>query len=185
MRFVKNALSSILGLLILIFAIFLFALLVDQITPLKQIDTYLTEHPQPWTAITIVAAVVGLILLLFAWISWGLIAGRPMSEDEAKGYMRSSAGLPTLNRVFRGKAGGLETPEGTASFRQVKDAFQTGDWLRNPVMRVFCVGTIGLLLLLLGGFGYFIVIAPLAAKLICAGALLYSFGRTAWEFWRA
>jgi hypothetical protein len=185
MESIRGILSSIFGLLIVIVAIFLFALLVDQITPLKQLDAYLKENPQPWTGMTLVGAFAGLSLLLFAWISWGLLTGQPMSEDEAKDYMHTSAGSPRLTRVFRGKATGFETPQGAASFREVKDAFRSGAWLRDPVMRVFCLGTVGLLLLALGGFGYFVVTAPPAAKLICAGALLYAFGRTTWGFWKA
>jgi hypothetical protein len=169
----------------LITAIFLFALLVDQITPLKQLDAYLKVHPQPWTGLTLGAAAVGFGLLLFAWISWGMLTGRRMSEEEAQAFMSTSAGAPTLHRGLRGKATGVETPEGSASFHAVKDAFRTGAWLHDPFMRVFCFGTVGLLLLTLGGFGYFVVTAPPTAKLICAGALLYAFARTAWGFWKA
>jgi hypothetical protein len=166
-------------------AIFLFALLVDQVTPLKQLDTYFKAHPQPWRGLTLGAAVVGFGLLLFAWISWGMLRGRPMSEHEAQEFMRMSAGQPTLTRVFRGKAAGRKTPEGVVSFRKVKDAFRTGAWLYDPILRVFCLGTVGLLLLALGGFGFLVVTAPPAAKLICGGALLYAFVRTAWRFWKA
>jgi hypothetical protein len=41
----------------LIAAIFLFAVLVDQIGPLKQLDFYLKDHPQPWIALTLGALV--------------------------------------------------------------------------------------------------------------------------------
>jgi len=42
---------GLLNLIGLIGGVFLFALLVDQITPLKQIDVYLKAHPQPWTGL--------------------------------------------------------------------------------------------------------------------------------------
>jgi hypothetical protein len=108
-----------------------------------------------------------------------------MSEHEAQAFMRTSAGRPMLIRAFRGRAAGLKTPEGIVSFREVKDAFRTGAWLYDPVMRVFCLGAIGLLLLAFGGFGFFVVTAPPAAKLICGGALLYALIRTARGFWKA
>ena len=68
---------------------------------------------------------------------------------------------------------------------KVKDAFRTGAWLYDPVLRVFCLGTIGLLLLALGGFGFLVVTAPPAAKPICGGVLFYAFVRTTWGFWKA
>jgi hypothetical protein len=177
---------GLLGLIGLIGAVFLFALLVDQITPLKQLDASLKAHPQPWMGLALGMAAVGLGLLLFVWISWGVLAGRPMGQDEAQQFMRSSAGQSWVGLGPLGKAaGGITTPEGVASFREVKAAFRSGAWLYNPAMRVFCVGVIGLLLLVLGGLGYFFVIGPPAVKVMCGGAAVYAFGRTAWEFWKA
>jgi hypothetical protein len=173
--------KGLLRLIGLIAAIFVFALLADQIALLKQFDSYLKEHPQPWTGLTLGAAVAGIGLLVFAWISWGFVAGRPMSEDEAQEFMRTGPSPTGLS----GTAIGIKTPKGEASLREIKDAFRTGTWLRSPAMRVFCLGTIGLLLLVLGGFGYFVVTAPPAAKLMCGGAMCYVLWRTAWGFWKA
>jgi hypothetical protein len=178
--------KGLLGEIGLIGGVFLFALLVDQITPLKQFDVYLKAHPQPWIGLALSAAAVGLGLLLFAWISWGILKGRPMSQDEAEEFMRSSAGQSWVGFAPLGRvAGGIATPEGIASLHEVKDAFRSGAWLYNPTMRVYCVGVIGLLLFVLGGFGYFVVIGPPAVKVICGGAVAYAFGRTAWGFWKA
>ena len=177
---------GLLSLIGLIGGVFLFALLVDQVTPLKQLDTYLKAHPQPWIGLALGAAAVGLGLLLFVWLSWGVLAGRPMSADQARNFMRSSAGQSWSGFAPLGKAaGGIATPEGVASFREVKDAFRSGAWLYDPAMRVFCVGVAGLMLLVLGGLGYFVVIGPPAVKLICGGAVVYVFGRMAWGFWKA
>jgi hypothetical protein len=170
----------------LIGGVFLFALLVDRITPLKQLDVYLKAHPQPWIGLALGAAAVGLGLLLFAWVSWVILKGRPMSQDEAQEFMRSSAGQSWVGFAPLGRAaGGIATPEGTASLHEVKDAFRSGVWLHNPTMRVYCAGVIGLLLVVLGGLGYFVVIGPPAVKVICGGVVVYAFGRTAWGFWKA
>jgi hypothetical protein len=178
--------KGLLNLIGLIGAVFLFALLADQITPLKQLDAYLKAHSQPWTGLALGVAAVGLGLLLFVWISWGILRGRPMSQDEAQDFMRASAGQSWVGFAPLGSAaGGITTPEGIASFHEVKGAFRSGAWLYNPTMRVYCVGAIGLLLLVLGGFGYFVVIGPPAVKLICGGAVVYALGRTAWGFWKA
>jgi hypothetical protein len=164
-------------------AIFLFALLVDQIAPLKLFDAYLRAHPQPWTGLALGAAIIGFGLLILTWISWGFLTGRPMDEDEARKFMSSSAG--SSKRIFGGPATGIKTPEGAATFREVKDGFRSGAWLSDAGIRVFCLGVVGLLLLAIGGFGYFIVTGPPTVKLMCAGVLIYAFGRTAWAFWKA
>jgi hypothetical protein len=166
-------------------AIFLFALLVDQIKPLKQLDSYLKAHPQPWIGLSLGAVLIGLALLLFAWIGWGLLTGRPMDEEEAREFMSTSAGLTRPKLVLGGQAVGIKTPEGVASFREVKNGFRSGAWLSDAGMRTFCVGVVGLLLLAMGGFGYFFAIGSPTVKVMCAGVLLYAFGRTAWGFWKA
>lgn len=169
----------------LITIIFVAAVLVDQIAILKQIDAYFKENPQPWINLTVAATSLGLALLITAWITWERAAGRPMSDEEAHDYMRTRGAPLQRTGVFRGWASGRTTPDGIASFRQIKDAFRSGDWLRDPRIRPFCVGIIGLLLAVLGGFGFFVVTSPPLVKLICAGAVLYAFGRTGWAFWKA
>jgi len=178
-------LKSLLYIFGLIAVIFVAAVLVDQIAVLKQVDAYFKEHPQPWINLTVVSTGLGLVLLIVAWISWGRLASQPMTDEEAHEYMRTRGAPLRRSGVFRGKAAGRETPEGVASFRQIKDAFRTGDWLRDPWIRPFCVGMVGLLLAVLGGFGFFVVTSPPLVKLICAGAVLYAFGRTGWAFWKA
>ncbi len=169
----------------LVAAIFLFAVLVDQIAWLKQLDSYLRTHPQPWLGLTVGAAAVGLALLLFVWISWFILQSRPMTQDEAQATMRSTQGPFGASRFLRGKAVGITTPDGEASFHAIKEAFYTGAWLTDPLMRVFCLGTVGLMLLLLGAFGYFAVVGPPAVKVIGAATVVYALGRTAWGFVKA
>lgn len=176
--------SRLLYLISFIVAIFVFAVLVDQIAVLKQLDSYLRENPQPWIGLALGAVLLGMGLLLFAWVGWGSQRNRPMTEKEAKEYMKPNPRF-IQRSAFRGKAAGVTTPQGAASFQEIKGAALTGRWLQDPQVRVFCAGTAGLLLALLGAFGYFIVVGSPTVKVICAGVLLYAYGRTAWAFWNA
>ncbi len=180
MRILRNALRGIFKEVIMIAALFILALLVNQITAREHLDAYLRQHPQPWTDLTLGLAGAGLVLLLFAWVSYGVLTGRRMSDREARVYMSRSAAGPTVHRVSSGTVVDMTTPEGVATLHAVKEAFSTGAWLRDPTMRVYCVGMVGLLLFTLGGFGFFVVVGPPSVKVIFVGALLYAFGRTAW-----
>jgi len=71
---------------------------------------------------------------------------------------------------------------GEASIAAVKEAFRTGDWIADPVMRPFCIGFIGLLFVVVGVFGFFIAVGPPSAQLLCGVALIYALGQIARAF---
>jgi hypothetical protein len=170
--------------LLLVVAIIALAVVIDQITPLKQLTLYLDQHPEPYRRITIGMSVLGWVLMgyVFFLVLW--MRGRPMSEDEARQFMRTSAGRPMINRAFRGKAVGREARTG-ASFHDIKEAFISGDWSRDPGWWPIFIGLLALPLVAYGMFGYFIVIGPPTVKVICAAALAYATVRTVWGFWKA
>src|SRR4051794_8956562 len=114
----------------LIIAIFILAVLLDQLTPLKQLTSFLAERPEPYRGITIGLAVVGWLLLIFTFTGVIWSWGRPMNEDEAHDYMSTSGGNPRVRRKFQGKVVGREF-KGAASFREIKDAMRTGAWLHD------------------------------------------------------
>jgi hypothetical protein len=187
MRFVRVILNGILSRFILIAALFVFAVAVDQITPLKQLDAYLRQHPQPYKGITLVLLGAGLALLLYAWGTAFIYKGRPADEEEAKAYMSGHVGPGWQGwqvGTFRGKAV-MREAKLAASFSQVKEAFRTGQWLLDREWRPLCLGLLGLLLILPGAFGFFFVVSPPAVKVIVALALVYALARTAWGFWKA
>jgi type VI protein secretion system component VasK len=173
---IRSIFDYIVSRLMIVMTVLVLAVVVDLITPLKQLDAYFKEYSQPYTAIALGMLIVGFALL---WYPWGVAIfgrGQPMSKE--KTHTSQQMGL------FRGKAIGREARM-TASFREIKVAFRTGGWLLDSKWRPICFGVIGALLALLGMFGYFFVIGPPTVKVIVGGALAYALARTAWGFWRA
>lgn len=170
--------------ILLVVVVFAVALAVDQVAPLKQFTAFLDQHPDPYRTITLVMAIGGWALLIgaFALGLWSM--SRPMSEDEAQQFMRTSAGRPGQVRHLRGRAAGREFRR-AATFREIKDAWRSGDWLTDPSWWPILLGLLGAPLALYGMFGYFLVVGAPTVKLVCAGALLYATARTAWGFWKA
>jgi len=72
-----------------------------------------------------------------------------------------------------------------ASFSQIKEAFRNGNWLLDPSARPFCIGVIGLVVTMIGMFGFGIVNGPPAAILVCSAALAYALIRIGWGMIRA
>src|SRR5262249_52179036 len=111
--------------LLLIVVIFVFAVIAELITPLRQLTDYLSGHPQPYKAITIGLSILGWILLAGV-VAFGLwTQGKPMNDDETLRFMEEGAGSPTVHRHFRGKAKGREFRT-QVTFKEVKEAWQNG-----------------------------------------------------------
>jgi hypothetical protein len=166
---------------VLVAAIFAMALAVDTIEPLKRLDLYLKAHAQPYVASALAALVAGFALLAYAWCAAFIRWGYPMSEDEAKAIMSWQG---QQFGIFRGKAVGREARL-AASFRELKDAFRSGAWLREPAWRPLSFGLIGTLFVFIGAFGYLFVVSPPTVKVIASAAMVYALARTGWGFWKA
>lgn len=179
MKLIRSVLNS----LALIAGFFIFALVIDQIKPIRQLDAYLRVHPQPYTAIVLTLLVAGgtlwagamLVAMLVAMIS----RSQPMSDEEAKEFMSRRARWQVGS--FRGKAVGREARLG-ASFYEVKKAFRSEAWLRDPAWWSICIGGIGVLFVFLGAFGYFFIIGAPTVKVMLSAAMAYAIGRTTWGF---
>ncbi len=85
---------------------------------------------------------------------------------------------------FRGKAVGQQV-ETSNSFSDIKAAFRSGVWWRDPGWRRFLLMIAGALLWLYGGFAIAFVLGPPAVKLIFGATLFYVSVRLSWSVWRA
>ena len=102
MRIGRSIFDYIVGRLVIVAAVFVLAVVVGLITPLKQLDAYFKEYPQPYTAITLGMLIVGLALLLYPWSVAIIGHGQPMSEARSKAHASQQMG------IFRGRAVGRE-----------------------------------------------------------------------------
>jgi hypothetical protein len=169
---------------LLVAAIFVLALVLDQVTPLKQLTLYLDRRPEPYKSITIGLSIIGWVLMVFAFILILWMGGGPMSEDQANEFMRTSGGRPALVRRFRGKAAGRAARTG-ATFHDIKEVFISGGWTGDPSWWPIFIGLLALPLIAYGMFGFFIVIGAPTVKVMCAGALAYATVMTIRGFWKA
>jgi hypothetical protein len=170
-------------LIALVIGIFVAAVFLDMIEPVKTLSVAVRANAQPWRAACLGAIGIGGTLMLAAFAT-ALFRGRPMTEDEARGFMATSAGTTRIHRVVRGKVLGREG-QGETSFATIKAAFRSGAWISDSGVRPFTLGMIGLGLITFGAFGLGILGGPPLVQVICAGALLYALVRFTWAFLRA
>ncbi len=157
------------------------------IAPLKRFSDDFAAHPQPYLGITIGMTVVGVGLFIAVGVVTALRSGRRMTDAQAQAYASAPLRVPnyTFYRgYFRGKAFGQEV-ENSGSFRQIKHAFRSGEWLRDAGWRRFLLSFAGGMLWVFGALGIAFVLGPPAIKLIAGAALIYEFTQLAWAFWRA
>jgi hypothetical protein len=155
------------------FVVLVLAELANEIGPLREVRAHFDQHPQPWLGVTIASAGLGwgLLILVWALIIFGSGRSHPRRRSPSA-HQRRSAPTPRLI----GNA---------ASFGEISDAFRHGEWLSDPSIRPYCIGLIGLVLAMVGMFGFAIVQGPPAAILVCSAALLYALGRLGWALARA
>jgi hypothetical protein len=175
---------SFLQTVLLILIVLALTVLAELIPPLRQLTDYLNEHPQPYKTITIAATILGWVLFAVA-IGYGLwTQGRPMNNDEARSFMETSAGSPTVRRRFRSLTKGREFRT-EMSFREFKEAWRSREWRVEREWLLIFIGLLAVTFIAFGMFGFFFVIGSPVIKLLCSGALIYATIRTAWAFWKA
>ena len=88
MKTIRSAANT----LVLVAGIFLLALLVDQIKPLKQFDAFLRAHPQPYLAFSLAFLIFGGVLMLLAMI----LALVTRGERALSGKILASCRTPSM-----------------------------------------------------------------------------------------
>jgi hypothetical protein len=77
------------------------------------------------------------------------------------------------------------TADKVLSFREIKDAYRSGRWLRDTGWVALTLVMLGALVMSVGLLGLVFIIATPGVKLILAGVAVYAAARTAWAFVRA
>src|SRR5581483_195245 len=145
------------------------------IAPLQRFSDHLGGHRQPYLAITIGMAAIGFVLFVAIGIVSAYRNGRRMTDAEAQTYASASLRVPGYafyRGCFRGKATGQQF-ERSNSFRDIKTAFRSGAWWRDPEWWRFLSMLAGALLWLYGAFAIAFVLGAPAVKLIAAVSLIY------------
>lgn len=154
------------------------AVVLNEITPLRDWARALEQNPEPYKTITITLSIIGWGLFLLALVIGFVLHSRPMSSGAARDFMQRE----THGR-FRGRAAGREFHSET-TMREIKRAVGSGEW-REPKWYPILLGLAALPLIAFGMFGFFIVVAPPVVKVLCIAALFYATARTVWSFWHA
>jgi len=123
----------------------------------------------PLGALILVAA-AGVLLLVAGGVRLARSEGKPMTPDEVVRMNTPRRGFHVSTHV--GPAYGI-SGEREVSLAQMRDAWRSGAWRTDPRWRTVFMMTVGAALMLVGGFGIPIVVAPVPVKILCAGALLY------------
>ena len=162
-----------------------------EIPPVHALSDWTNAHRSLLLPSMIGMAAVGLLVMIWGWITVGIRYGRSMTPEEAKEFMGRPLALPGMQSArmgrFKGVARGRRTDQPVEwSFREMKDAWRAGASWRDGGMRRKYLITAGGLWLILSGFSVSLVLFdPPAVKLMIAGAVIYAVVRTAISFRRA
>lgn len=172
-------------------AIFVAGVIGELVPALKELEAWMAERQAPLLYATGTAAAVGLFMMLGAVISLIMERGEPLDHTGVENVSRSVRDAQMGPRISRtsayrifGKAAGASADD-AFTFAELKSAFRSGALLSEGRWRrrlaVLCGGS----LMFLGMFGAFIVLAPLALKLLLALVVVYVVVRVGWGLFRA
>lgn len=172
-------------------AIFVAGVIGELVPALKGLEAWMAEQQAPLLYVTGAATVLGLFVMLGAIISLIMERGGPLDHTGAENVSRSVHDTQMGPRFWRtsayrifGKAAGASADD-KFSFSELKGAFRTGAILREAAWRRRLCAICGAALMFFGMFGAFIVLSPLALKILLAAVVLYVVARTTWGFIRA
>ncbi|MCC7353492.1 MAG: ABC transporter ATP-binding protein [Anaerolineae bacterium] len=177
----RRATRSLWQTALVISGLLVLAVVAELLPPLQAFDAFLKDRPgvsQFLQILTLGMAILGGLMLVLAQFLPAPRHSLSTSQDEAESLS------PPLE-YDEVKSGSSRSFSGEASFSAVKEAWRLRAWRYDRSWRIFFVMMAGALLMVVGLFGFFVVIGPPLVKLLCGGALLYALGRTAWGFRRA
>lgn len=159
--------------------VFLLAAILSELPWFKQASQAIDRRHDPLLGLAIALTAFGFIIFMGGILSLLIGSGEPMSHEEIEGAIsqRRNAGEPAVwrasaHRVF-GAAGGRQAAN-EASFAGMKEAWRSGDWIRDSQWRRVFIICSGAGLLFYGMFSLFVVIGAPPIKVLMAGAMAYA-----------
>lgn len=178
--------------LVLFFAALFAAAAIGELFPvLKELEAWMGEERMSLLFATGGAAALGVFLLVGAVVSMLVEGGEPMDHTDIENQQRSMRDAATAPRVWRMSTyhlfgtGAGASGDDEFSLTELKRAIASGAVLRDPIWRRRACAACGGMLMFLGLLGSFIVISPLALKLVLAAVVFYVLARFAWGWVRA
>jgi len=166
-------------------ALFAAGVIAELFPALKELDAWMGARRASLLWAAGAATALGVLLLVGAAIALVMESGEPMSHGDIEHQLRAvrdAASLPYARRIssYRllgigaGAAGHEQFP-----LRDLKRALASGAVLADAVWRRRFIALIAAGLIFAGLFGLFIVVSPLALKLVLAAIVLYALARSA------
>jgi hypothetical protein len=173
-----------------VLGVILTAILLGELPIVKDVVQVIDQQRVWLLPLTIGLAVVGFVMLLWGWVSGGLLLGQPMTHEEVEQLAARTQILGPGKRFSKarlwGKTSGVQVPDMAWTFQEMKAAWRAGTWWADPDMRRKYIITAGGTLCILGFFAVLVVVVgPTSVKLILGVTLLYALVRLTWAFWQA
>jgi len=160
--------------------------------PVEAAERWVAGHRAALVAVAVAIAGSGLLLLVATLLLLALQGGaRPATRDLTEattgirpmvGY-RLGSGAP-LHARFKGKSVAIEVQD-SWTVAGMKAAGRDGQWRRDPAWQRRFIGSVAILMIVVGVLGILIVGARAWVALLFGIALIYFLVRVAWGFWRA
>ena len=191
---IRRGLRTVAWWAMMLFLVLVARLAADHLVPLRMAESFLAMHRAAAVGGAIGVAALGLVLFIIALIELALQSGAGAAPLD-----RTAAGPPVPKQIvcespefayrrsagrFVGKSVNLEVQD-SWTVKEMKDVWHSGEWKRDPVWRRRYTAFAGAMLLVLGGFGFWVVYGPPWIVLLCGAALFYALVRIIWMFWRA
>ena len=167
------------GLFPVVIGVVLLAWLTQRSPSINHASQAIHAHATILLGIFIPLAVLGFAGFMIGVVRLSLSAGTPMTREDVEQQLASSnlVGRPYWRAGFKfrvyGEAVGMQT-EQTLTVRQIKQAWRSGEWRREPYWRMVFLITGSALLMIFAGLAIPIVSGPPVILIIFAGAVLYA-----------